>query len=45
MLYLIGWGSVGSVGSVGGVGRGKVGKIYTNQLIIVKNKLFILATI
>ncbi|NET30177.1 hypothetical protein [Okeania sp. SIO1I7] len=35
----------GSVGSVGGVGRGKEGKIYTKQLIIVKNKLLILVTI
>ncbi len=39
---MIGW---GSVGSVGGVGRIKVGKIYTNRLIIVKNRLLILVTI
>ncbi len=52
MLYMIGWGSVGPTraplrwrGSVGGVGRGKVGKIYTNRLIIVKNRLLILVTI
>ncbi len=52
MLYLIGWGRDVRIfvmqrpyKGVGGVGRGKVGKIYTNRLIIVKNRLFILVTI